>query len=174
MRLLGAKEFLKTVKSGTLCIEFWEHSKEQCYEIIEDFKKGLSPKEICEKHYGEYYIFGDNGFSLTFLVPSLPEDEEIEEIKGNKYNCIFIYDKNIVGDASPTRTLQLVFDNEAEWPEEIPIEGSSKTLSDEEIKIIQEWYLENETFDNHDWALKCLETEEYYKDNEIVNFKMER
>ena len=34
MRLLGAKEFLKTVKPGTLCVEFWLDSEEECNPII--------------------------------------------------------------------------------------------------------------------------------------------
>ena len=30
MKLLGAKEFLKTVKSGTLFCEFWMNNEEDC------------------------------------------------------------------------------------------------------------------------------------------------
>ena len=38
MKLLGAKEFLKTVKSGTLFCEFWMNNEEDCLEIIKDFE----------------------------------------------------------------------------------------------------------------------------------------
>ena len=36
MRLLGAKEFLRTVKPGTLCVEFWLDSEKECLQLIED------------------------------------------------------------------------------------------------------------------------------------------
>ena len=170
MRLLGAKEFLKTVKPGTLCVEFWLSSEEECLNLIEDYKKGAN---IFEKYYGEFYIFGDNSGSLAFLFGE--EDAEIEEIDGFKYDCLWYYDKNIVGDASPWTTLQLVYDNEDEWPEVIhPIdceESLNKDLHKDDIKRIAKNFVEEHTFRDETseaaWALKSLEND----DSIIVNYK---
>ena len=170
MKLLGAREFLKTVKPGTLCIEFWEGNEEQCLQIIEDFKKGVN---IIDKYYGEFYLFGDNSFSLTFLVSNYEEPNDIVKINNKEYDCIFVYDKNIVGDASPTTTLQLVFESEDEWPIEIKVQESDEILTKKDIKNIQQWYLVNDYFEPNEKALNSLDNEPYYKDNEIVNYKGE-
>ena len=165
MRLLGAKEFLKTVKPGTLCVEFWEDDEEDCLEIIKEYKNG---ENIIEKHYGEFYIFGDNGGSLTFLKKD--NSEEIE-IGNKKYDCLFYYDKNIVGDASPSTTLQLVFENEDEYPDEIFVENSSEILNKEDIINIKNWFIKNVPhYPISDWVWESL-NDNYYKDNIIVNFK---
>lgn len=164
MRLLGAKEFLKTVKSGTLCVEFWCSNEEECLEIIKDYKNG---KNIIDKYGGEFYIFGDNSGSLSFLKDD--SNEEIE-INNKKYDCLFYYDKNIIGDASPTTTLQLVFENEDEYPNEIQIEYSNKLLTKEDIINIKNWFIQNETFSCvSDWVWEDL-NDNYYENNIIVNF----
>lgn len=164
MRLLGAKEFLKTVKPGTLCCEFWK-SEETCKDIIRDFENGVS---ILNKYEGEFYLFGDNSFSLAFLYDE--EDHEIINIDGVDYDCLFCYDKNIVGDASPTSTLQLVFDSEDEWPEQIKVEFSNRVLNKDDIRKIQKYFLETEKFGDNSWALMNLESYDYC-DDYIVNYK---
>ena len=167
MRLIGAKEFLKTVKPGTLCCEFWKN-EEICRNIIEEYENGI---DILTKYEGEFYLFGDNSFSLAFLYDE--EENEIFNIYGIDYDCLFCYDKNIVGDASPTSTLQLVFDSEDEWPEQIKIQLSEKTLTKEDVKRIQKYYLETEIFGDNSWAMERLETDEYFKDDFIINYKGE-
>lgn len=174
MRLLGAKEFLKTVKPGTLCVEFWLKNEKECLQLIEDYKNGI---DILKKYYGELYIFGDNSGSLTFLFNE--EDIEIYKINGYKYDCLFYYDKNIVGDANPKTTLQLVYESENEWPENIyPCDyyhkSINKVLHKDDIKRIIKYFLKNNTFSDETkedaWALKFLENE---KDNAIINYKGE-
>lgn len=174
MKLLGAKEFLKTVKPGTLCVEFWLDSKEECFQLIEDFKNGVN---IFEKHYGEFYIFGDNSGSLSFLRTSNEEEVEIDEIDGYKYDCLWFYDKNIVGDANPYTTLHLVYESEDEWPEEIYPEGCdhsiNKVLHKDDIKRIIKRFLEDNYFTDetseYAWALKAIEN----NDDAIINYKGE-
>ena len=184
MRLLGAKEFLKTVKPGTLCIEFWSN-KQECHELIRNYEAGKTIDELLEKFYGEFYMFGDNAGSLAFIESDdIVGEYEEYEIEGITYNCLFYYDKNIVGDASPTETLQLVFDNEDEWPNEVRVEKSTwkegesrfaKPLHKEDLKRIQKWFLEdNNLLDETGpdaWALKALEENDYYRDDSIVNYK---
>lgn len=171
MKLLGAKEFLKTVKPGTLCVEFWLGSEEECLQLIQDYKNGV---DIFKKYCGEFYIFGDNLGSLAFLAD---EDDEYSKdiIDGIEYDCLWYYDKNIVGDASPTETLQLVFESEDEWPEKVQIEDYRKErlLNKEDIKRITKYFLKEHKFDDETkgWALNELETNDYYKDNPIVNYK---
>ena len=178
MRLLGAKEFLKTVKPGTLCIEFWKKSEEECLHLIKDYETGSTIYQLLEKYGGEFYIFGDNSGSLSFLYSDNREEDDEVEINGFKYDCLFYYDKNIVGDASPTTTLQLVFENEDEWPEKIypedyDHESINKILNKDDIKRIIKWFLKecgpftNETSEAA-WALKSLEKE---KNNVIINYK---
>ncbi len=163
MRLIGAKEFLKTVKSGTLFIRYWA-TKKDCKEIIRDFEKG---EDILKKYLGEYHIFGDNSGSLTFLEY---DDPDIVTISGKEYTCLFHYDCNIVGDASPSETIYLVFDNEDEWPDKIKIEDSDeKFLKKSELLKIRDWFIAENTFSNDPWGLNFLE--EHYKDDEIVNYK---
>jgi len=175
MRLLGAKEFLKTVKPGTLCIEFWMKNEEECFELIKDYENDGNINKLFKKYGGCFYIFGDNTGSLEFLYD---EDEEPDDIDGFKYDCLFYYDKNIVGDASPWTTLQLVYDNEEEWPDYITPddyyhESINKTLNKEDIRRIQKWFLEagkpfrDETSENA-WALRFLEEE---KNDKIINYR---
>lgn len=176
MKLLGAKEFLKTVKSGTLCIEFWLDDEEECFDLIKDYKNGMNLSEILQRYYGEFYIFGDNYGSLSFLISNNPEDEDEEDvIEGYTYNCLNYYDKNIVGDASPNTTLQLVFENEEEWPEKILIRSyqteKNNFLFKDDIKRIQKWFLTIDHFETeHSEALKWLDSD-YYKKSKIVNYK---
>lgn len=180
MKLLGAKEFLRTVKPGTLCIEFWLKSESDCLHLIEDYKGGSSIYKLLEKYGGSFYVYGDNSGSLSFLFSSNEEDIEINEIDGHKYDCLFYYDKNIVGDASPWTTLQLVFENEDEWPSEIYPEdyyheSINKVLCKDDIRRIIKWFLKecgpfrDETSEDA-WALKHLEK---YNDDVIINYKGE-
>ena len=178
MRLLGAKEFLKTVKAGTLCVEFWLDNEKECFDLIKDYKNGINLSEIFKKYGGEFYIFGDNCGSLAFLFSN---DEETIEIDGYKYDCLFYYDKNIVGDANPSTTLQLVYESEDEWPESIyPSdyynESINKVLHKDDIKRIIKYFLKNNTFSDEKredaWALNYLEQNE--KDNAIINYKGEQ
>lgn len=170
MRLLGAKRFLETVKPGTLCVEFWEDTKEQCLQIIKDFKNG---QNIIRNYDGEFYIFGDNGGSLSFITD---DDNEEYCIDGKTYHCLFYYDKNICGDACPETTLQLVFESEDEYPNKICAEScnnSIEELTKEDIIKIKNWFIqEAEYFFENDWALEYLKNE--YKDDFIVNFDSEK
>lgn len=170
MKLVGAKEFLKSVKPGTLCVEFWEDNVEQCLQIIKDYNDG---KDILKEHVGEFYIFGDNSFSLGFL---LDDDAEQIETEGKKYDGIFIYDKNIVGDAVPQNTLQLVFENESEYPNEILVTGynwqkfSEEILTKNDIIKIRNWFLKEYKFEPPaDFVWKRLNN--IFKDDFIVNYK---
>ena len=47
MRLLGAKEFLRTVKPGTLCIQFWMNNEMECFDLIKDYESGNSVYNDC-------------------------------------------------------------------------------------------------------------------------------
>ena len=197
MRLVGAKEFLRTVSPGTLFIQFWMNEK-RCYELIEDYNNHLPLDKILEKYVSEYAIFGDNSGSLSFLqedpeiCEALGHEEEKYTIDGITYDCLFYYDLNIVGDAGPTETLYIVFDKESEWPESIPIQkGSMKDINEspiagylhpDDIARIRKWFLEecgpfqNEADkDNYHYkmlGIGLLETEEYYRNNPIVNYNL--
>lgn len=173
MRLLGAKEFLKTVKPGTLFISFWLDNAKQCFELARLFEAGESVQEISKKYWDEFHIFGDNGGSVAFCKT---DDEPPVDIKGHSYDCIFYYDHNIVGDAGPGETLNLVFDNEAEWPSEFRVSQSDQILSKEDVVRIRDWFLETEgpfKDEANDWARAALE-EGYYKDDPVVNYKFTR
>ena len=175
MKLVGAKEFLKTVKAGTLCISFWCSSQNQCDNLIQDYNNNI---DITQKYKNlidlEWFLYGDNASSLTFL------DDDNEDIKiGNKiYNCLFHYDKNIVGDADPKETLYLVLEDFNDWPLELPVWGADYSLARDELIKIQKWFLkkcgpftdENST-EKWAWALNKLETDDYYKNDHIVNYK---
>ena len=168
MKLLGAKEFLKTVKPGTLFCEFWMNNEEDCFEIIKDFENGVN---ILDKYTGEFLIYGNNTGSLTFLKSKSAKEVLIDNIL---YNCLFYYDHNIVGDASPGLTLQLVFENEDEWPEQINVDNGDQVLNKQDIKRIRDYFLATEgPFKACDWALEALE-KDYYKSNKIVNYKSSR
>lgn len=171
MRLLGAKEFLKTVKSGTLCVQYWTEP-ETCQKIIKDYESHI---DITKKYYGEVFVFGDNSGSLTFLRDLSDRDREIVNIDGISYDCLFYYDLNIVGDASPDETLYLVYDTEDEWPE-VKVEQSEQVLNKDDLRRIIKWFLEtegdhfrDEVNDENAWALKTLE--EDYHNNAIVNYR---
>ena len=168
MKLLGAKEFLKTVKSGTLFCELWMDNEEDCFKIIKDFENGVN---ILDKYTGEFLIYGNNAGSLAFLKAGKYKEVLIDNIP---YNCLFYYDHNIVGDASPDSTLQLVFENEDEWPEQIKVDSSDQILNKQDIKRIRDYFLATEgPFKACDWALEALE-KDYYKNNKIVNYKSSR
>lgn len=165
MRLMGAKEFLKTVEPGTLFFELWMSHEKDCFKIIRDFENGIN---LLNKYSGEFLIYGNNAGSLTFLKPERYEEVLIDNIP---YNCLFYYDHNIVGDASPCSTLQLVFENEDEWPEQIRVDNSDQVLNKQDIKRIRDYFLATEgPFKTDDWALKELE-KDYYKDNKIINYR---
>lgn len=174
MRLIGAREFLKTVKPGTLCIQFWMDAN-ICKQIIEDYKNGID----IVKNYnaGEFFVFGDNSGSLAFLRTYDDEEREVETIDGIAYDCLFYYDLNIVGDAGPDETLYLVYDTEDEWPSEVKVEQSKQVLNKDDLRRIIKWFLDtegnhflDEVNDKNAWALKALD-ENFYKNNEIVNYK---
>lgn len=165
MKLIGAKEFLKTVKSGTLFFELWTSHEKDCFEIIRDFETGV---KLLDKYDGEFLIYGNNAGSLTFLKPERAKEVLIDNIP---YNCLFYYDHNIVGDASPDLTLQLVFENENEWPEQIKVDNSDQVLNKQDIKRIRDYFLATEgPFKACDWAIEELE-KDYYKNNKIINYK---
>ena len=172
MKLLGAKEFLKTVKPGTLFFELWMGYEGECLEIIKDFENGVNILDKYGSEYGgEFLIYGDNTGSLTFLRS---DDEEEVLIDNIPYNCLFYYDHNIVGDASPYSTLQLVFENEDEWPERIKVDNSHQVLNKQDIKRIRDYFLATEgPFKTCDWALEELE-KDCYKNNKIINYKARR
>lgn len=112
MRLVGAKHFLKTVKPGTLYKRFWLYNEKQCLDLI---KKYENKEDLY--YYSETEIFGDNSGSLGFyeVDESLDELKEgLVKINDKTYTCLFYYDANVVGDASPKETLYLVYDNEDE------------------------------------------------------------
>ena len=167
MRLLGARQFLETAKPGTLFIQYWENSKNECLKIIQDFENG---KNLLNEYYNDFHMFGDNSGSLAFIV-----NDDIVTIDNEDYDCLFHYDCNIVGDANPNDTLYLVFDSEDEWPEAIHIEHTEdKSLNKADLIKIQKWFLSTNTFadetlDNA-WALNVLKNNDYYKDDEIVNY----
>ena len=83
MKLLGAKEFLKTIKSGTLFCELWMNNEEDCLEIIKDFENGVN---ILDKYTGEFLIYGNNIGSLAFLKAEKYNEALIDNII---YNCLF-------------------------------------------------------------------------------------
>ena len=138
MKLMGAKEFLKTAKPGTLFFELWMSHEKDCFEIIKDFENGVN---LLDKYGGELLIYGNNAGSLTFLKSERDEEVLIDNIL---YNCLFYYDHNIIGDASPCSTLQLVFENEDEWPEQISVDNSDQVLNRQDIKRIRDYFLATE------------------------------
>ena len=140
------------------------HEKD-CFEIIRDFENGVN---LLDKYGGELLIYGSNAGSLAFLKSERNEEVLIDNIL---YNCLFYYDHNIVGDASPCSTLQLVFENEDEWPEQIKVDNSDQVLNRQDIKRIRDYFLATEgPFKTYDWVLEELE-KDYYKNNKIINYK---
>ena len=173
MRLVGAKEFLQTVKHGELFIQFWLPLKD-CIHVVEDFKKG---EDIITKYGGEIALFGSNSHSLSFLQD--PEVSDKITVDNVTYDCIYIWDLNVVGDANPTSTLYLIFDNEDEWPDKIEIDSyvsnDKQYLSKDDIKRIQKWFNENDSDEKvhsflNEWALKELYTNELFNDQWVVNY----
>ena len=93
MRLIGAKEFLKTVKPGTLFIQYWKSNANECKEIIRDFEKGV---DITKKYYGGYHLFGDNGGSLTFLLSDEPDMVTIDDKEMSFTGIATVYEQSII------------------------------------------------------------------------------
>ena len=166
MRLIGAKNFLETVKPGTLYRRFWLDKTEECLDLIERYKTNQ------DLHYfSELEMFGDNCGSLAFSY-SDNNDEVI--INDKTYSCLFYYDANVVGDAGPTTTLYLVYDNEDEWPDKIDVENTeNEFLTREELISIRDWFLRYDQFENESngWALDMLNLDNSFKNNYIVNYK---
>lgn len=176
MRLIGAKEFLKTVKPGTLYSRFWLDTEKECLDLIHRYRAN---DELY--YWRETEIFGDNDGSLGFTKPSEFDVEDVHFkthiINGKKYDYLSYYDANVVGDAGPTTTLYLVYDTEDEWPEQVPIDNSDDYVTKSDLISIRDWFLDtagpfrDETKDG--WALIELETNSYYKDNRIINYSGE-
>jgi len=160
MKLLGAREFIK-MPAGIFYMKYWENSKEECIQIIEEFKK--DPKSFLEIEADDLEVFGDNSGSMMF--------------SGNKEdNYIFYYDANVVGDANPSTTLYLVID-ENELPDEIPVnddEGNIIQLSKDEIIRIKNIFV-NEVLDKmrtDEWAINYLD--ELSKTNNVIDINISR
>lgn len=167
MRLIGAKEFLKTVKAGTLYKRFWLNSEKDCLDLIDKYNRNY----YLDYSY-ELEIFGDNSGSLAFLEPT--DEREVITIGNKDYTCLFYYDANVVGDAGPNTTLYLVYDGEDEWPSQVEIDNSEDYLTKEELIAIRHWFLKAEgpfrDEAKEGWALETLEKEDYYKNSRIVNY----
>ena len=112
MKLVGAKEFLKSAKSGMFFLQFWA-TADYCHKIIKKYENNEF-NEILNDDSFELYIYGDNSGSLgidknydtfddgdTFFIGE----------NGKTYYCLCYTDLNIVGDAVPHETLYLLFDN---------------------------------------------------------------
>lgn len=159
MKLVGAKEFLRLAKPGTVFVEYWMKDEDECFEIIKRFEKG---ENILED--GEWLIFGSNACALSYLKD---EDNEIVIIDGHKYDYLFAYDHNVIGDASPWTTLYLIFEDD------IP----EKTIfgDKEDLKRIIKWFIESEgpfainDFDDP-WIKEFFKRN---KDDKIINYKGE-
>lgn len=175
MKLVGAKEFLQTVKHGDLFAQFWFPIK-SCAKIAVDFANG---EDIITKYGGdkEFALFGSNSHSLSFLQDI--ENSDKITVENVTYDCIYIWDLNVVGDADPTSTLYLIFDNEDEWPDKIEIENSmnddKQYLSKDDIKRIQKWFNEEDNNEkvlnfSNEWALKELYTDEFFNEHWVVNY----
>jgi hypothetical protein len=82
MKLMGAKEFLKTVKPGTLFFELWMSHEKDCFEIIKDFENGVN---LLDKYGGELLIYGNNAGSLTFLKS---EKDELLKVNGRLFQKV--------------------------------------------------------------------------------------
>lgn len=136
MKLLGAREFIK-MPAGTFYVQYWQNSKKECIDIIENFKK--EPKSFLELKVNDLEVFGDNSGSMTF-------GGDIED------NYIFYYDANVVGDASPATTLYLVID-EDELPDIIEFHNNERNTiqlkKNEVIKIknifLNDYYVNSKT-----------------------------
>ena len=176
MRLVGAKEFLQTVKHGDLFTQFWFPVK-NINRLVEDFKNGVN---IITKYCGEedFSLFGSNSHSLSFL-----QDNDLSDkitVDNVTYDCIYIWDLNVVGDAEPKSTLYLIFDNDDEWPDKIKIDNyisdDKHYLSKDDIKRIQKWFNENDNDEKvnnlvNEFALKALYNSNLdYNENWVVNY----
>ena len=164
MRLVGAKKFLRIAKSGTLYAVFSFSNEEECFNLIEKYNDGEELSERIE-------IFGDNSGSLAFI-----KNDEKVSIGGKEFDCIFYYDANVVGDASPETTLYLIYED-ADFPSKIEIEQSNgEFLSKDDVFLIRKWFLENHTFkkEYNDWALNELISNDYFKNNKVINYKGSR
>jgi hypothetical protein len=158
MKLLGAREFIK-MSAGTFYIEYWRNTIEECFQIIDKFKK--DPKSFLDIRADELHVFGDNSGSMLF-------SENKEE------NYIFYYDANVVGDACPSTTLYLVID-EKELPDEILIhdyENNIIKLSKDDIIRIKNIFI-NEVYGEYKdiWAFEELDKLSR-EGNKIVDVKI--
>lgn len=120
MKLLGAREFIK-MPAGTFYKEYWRNTKEECFQIIEEFKK--EPKSFLNLSPDELHVFGDNSGSMSFSGSK--EDD-----------YIFYYDANVVGDACPETTLYLVID-ENELTNEIEVKDYDENYDEQIIKLLR-------------------------------------
>lgn len=168
MRLIGAKEFLSTVKAGTFFLQYWT-SVANCNRLIQLVEQGDLEGAIKENPL-ELYIFGDNSGSLNIEVLDEDWDCDHYEIEGKDYHCLIYTDLNIVGDANPYSTLYLVFDN----LEDIPLCALPLGQTKETLTIFRNWFLtkcgpfRDEVNDEEAWALKTFE--ESYLGDPIVNY----
>ena len=172
MKLVGAKEFLKKAKSGMFFLQFWtdadycqtiinKYENNKFNEILDDYKISNASLEL--------YIYGDNSGSLSIdRNYDIFDNGDTFNINGKYYHCLCFTDLNIVGDAVPHETLYLLFDNVDEiFDFVIP-----DILTREELPIIRDWFLCNNTFkdevnDEDAWALKSLENDT----DAIVNYR---
>ena len=159
--LTGAKRFIDMPK-GTIYFEFWT-DRIKCENIIKTFES--NPKDLlCE--FEDMHIYVNNDGSATFY-----NNEEDED------SPIFYYDANIVGDASPTETLYLVF-NEDIIPEKVEINGRDNkiVLTKQQILNYKDKFLKEldiEVSDTNKWARDLLHNDKGYRDDYIINYYKE-
>lgn len=184
MKLVGAKQFLKLAKCGTFFIQFWCHEEGECYDIIREYEENNLKQNIFEKHYGETCIFGDNTGSLSFeMNTGKPNERDTSEFLygddeipiGDKVAYGSYYDLNIVGDADPTQTLYLIFDNENDFYNFVikDTKNNDNLLTLEELKLLKDWFLkecDNPDDETEGWAMNALKTSDWLKDDPIVNY----
>lgn len=95
IRLLGSRKFI-TLPPGTLYVEYWMKSTQECNKLINEFKS--NPGKFLDT--SRLMIYYDNSASL--VLEGAKDDDEI---------CLT--DVNVVGDAMPDYTLRVVFDEDA-------------------------------------------------------------
>ena len=145
LKLMGARHFVDLPK-GTIYIRFEPLDVNELEEVITDFKNNKLSFD-----WEDVEIYYDNSGSCI-----LDEDGR---------TLLDLVDVNVVGDARPTETLYLVFDDNC-VPNEI-LDNKNRFMSSlDEFDII-----DNKQDPSNDWARKELETT--YKDNFFVNFYLE-
>lgn len=150
-RLMGARHFIDLPK-GTIYISFEPLDINKLKEVIIDFKDNK-----LDFDWQDAEIYYNNSGSWVFDCINY-EDENSETLMD-------LVDINVVGDADPTKTLYLVFDDDY-VPNEI-LDYKKRFMSSlDEFDII-----DNKQDPNNDWARNELETT--YKDNFFVNFYLE-